>query len=380
MIARLLLLPVFIVFIALLAIASDAFANAKCGGAGQRECTVLEQIPSCDKGLAAARGKCHRCGGAGEVECPFTVQVPSCDRGLAAGGGKCRACGGAGEMECPVSVQVPSCDAGLAAAGGKCGACGGAGAVHCPVTVRKQPCDDGLVADYIQGRCVPADQSRAAMIAAHVEKAESLRPLHDCIATPGRKERFTAALSARSAADAGAVVFECLGADALAGLRAVPQAARPYAPARNAADSSTCSYDGFNTLTVGVAGASVQAPAAGIGGEFGVAINLSPCVDETIRLYTAVDRTSLQLIGGVVPGLGINAGIDVLPVGLSYSTVKPGTTRANGVGAGGKVLLGGTLLFWWDDQSGAHDGFSVAFGVGIGFDFLSQHKSEMVIY
>jgi len=128
---------------------------AHCGHSGQRECNVLEHIPSCGPDLMARDGKCHACGAVGEFECPVTVQVPSCDAGLAAKDGRCHGCGGDGEMECPVTVQIPSCDPGLAAERGTCHACGGDGEKECPVSVQIPSCDPGLAAPIQTGICEP---------------------------------------------------------------------------------------------------------------------------------------------------------------------------------------------------------------------------------
>ena len=131
-----------------------------CGAAGERECPATVQIPSCDSGLMAYEGNCEACGASGERECPITVQVPSCDGGLVASKGKCvKGCGGAGEAECPVTVQVPSCDSGLMAFSGKCEACGAEGERPCPLTVQVSSCDSGLVANVVKGLCVPKGSS-----------------------------------------------------------------------------------------------------------------------------------------------------------------------------------------------------------------------------
>ncbi|TNE90211.1 MAG: hypothetical protein EP330_09130 [Deltaproteobacteria bacterium] len=103
-----------------------------CGGEGQRPCTVLERVPSCDKGLVEdfGKGKCVRpagpapkasCGGEEQRPCRITERVPSCDGGLVEDFARDRCvrtgnlnCGGKDQRPCMVMERVPSCDAGLA--------------------------------------------------------------------------------------------------------------------------------------------------------------------------------------------------------------------------------------------------------------------------
>lgn len=101
----------------------------QCGKEGQRPCTVIERIPSCDRGLVEdfRLKKCVRpassrpaCGGNGQRPCTVTERIPSCDRGLKEDFGlnKCvspasLSCGGRGQRPCLVTERVPSCNRGL---------------------------------------------------------------------------------------------------------------------------------------------------------------------------------------------------------------------------------------------------------------------------
>lgn len=154
-----------------LAVASGpATAASPCGGKGQRACCVLEQVPSCDKGLKES-GTCKKncdcgkgigqsigmcvkdddgpaCGGAGQRACCVTERVPSCDKGLVehAGckGDRCM-CGGMFPMRAAGTCVKPS-------------ECGGKGERPCTLDVQisqgRKSCDKGLAEDFIANRCV----------------------------------------------------------------------------------------------------------------------------------------------------------------------------------------------------------------------------------
>src|SRR5690606_19330183 len=65
-------------------------AYHECGGEGERACTVVECLPSCQPGLNEYGGKCttgscydlHACGGEGQDACNVTQCFPSCRGGL----------------------------------------------------------------------------------------------------------------------------------------------------------------------------------------------------------------------------------------------------------------------------------------------------------
>jgi len=165
-------------------------AYHECGGEGERACTVVECLPSCQPGLNEYGGKCttgscydlHACGGEGQDACNVTQCLPSCRGGLTEYGGKCttgscydlHTCGGEGQGACNLTQCFPSCSGDLKEVSGKCSDCkewtatcsadeeccsGKCYATHfCPfgeVTVGNGVCcrDIGGNTDY--GNCVP---------------------------------------------------------------------------------------------------------------------------------------------------------------------------------------------------------------------------------
>ena len=76
--------------VVLLTTAQAAAAQAaNCGGLNQRACKIWERIPSCNRGLIEARGRCQRaavpgrdCGRESQRPCRVTERIPSCNPGL----------------------------------------------------------------------------------------------------------------------------------------------------------------------------------------------------------------------------------------------------------------------------------------------------------
>ncbi len=140
---------------ALVTAASTTFTSkaraAACGAEGQRACTVLERIPSCDKNLVESAGKCFHppCGREGQSACTVVQRIPSCDNDLVELSGKCwkrGACGAEGQRACAVVERVPSCNANLVEKNGTCfhPDCGRMGQRACTVGERVPSCDSGL--------------------------------------------------------------------------------------------------------------------------------------------------------------------------------------------------------------------------------------------
>jgi len=119
--------PLVIVAAVILGLAvpdSPAQAQAPCGGADQRPCTVFERVPSCDSGMKEdfLKGKCVKmatpCGAVGQRPCLIVERVLSCDPGSYEDIGqnlcvKKTPCGAAGERPCRIDERIPSCDKGL---------------------------------------------------------------------------------------------------------------------------------------------------------------------------------------------------------------------------------------------------------------------------
>lgn len=124
---------------------------AACGAEGQRACTVFERVPSCDKNLVEAAGKCNHppCGRDGQKACTVVQRIPSCDDKLVELAGKCfqrGACGAEGQRACAVVERVPSCNANLVEKSAACfhPDCGRTGQRACTVGERIPSCDAGL--------------------------------------------------------------------------------------------------------------------------------------------------------------------------------------------------------------------------------------------
>jgi hypothetical protein len=180
--SRVLTLCFAVLFAVGLYAAGPSHAAAGCGGKGQRACCVLEQVPSCDKGLKEA-GSCKKncdcgkgpgqsvgmcvkdnddddatpCGAAGQRACCVLERIPSCNKGLVeregCKGGKC-ACGRAAGSPFPVAGR----------SSGTCvkpASCGGLDEKPCAIDVQisagRTSCDEGLAEDFTENRCVKAD-------------------------------------------------------------------------------------------------------------------------------------------------------------------------------------------------------------------------------
>ena len=149
---------VFVVMVALavgILAASATFTSlaraANCGAEGQRACTIVEHIPSCDKNLVEAAGKCNHppCGRDGQKACTVVQRIPSCDVSLVELAGKCfqrGACGAEGQRACAVVERVPSCNANLVEKNATCfhPDCGRQAQRACTVGERIPSCDAGL--------------------------------------------------------------------------------------------------------------------------------------------------------------------------------------------------------------------------------------------
>lgn len=70
-------------------VGGHCFSRGACGAEGQRACTVLERVPSCDPNLKEVSGRCVHppCGRVSERACTLLERIPSCDRGLVEGAG-----------------------------------------------------------------------------------------------------------------------------------------------------------------------------------------------------------------------------------------------------------------------------------------------------
>ncbi len=140
---------------------------ANCGAEGQRACTIVERIPSCDKNLVEAKGKCNHppCGRDAQKACTVIQRIPSCDDNLVELVGTCfqrGVCGAEGQRACAKIVErVPSCNANLVEKNATCfhPDCGRQGQRACTLGERIPSCDAGL--KEIPGAMVTA-RARAA--------------------------------------------------------------------------------------------------------------------------------------------------------------------------------------------------------------------------
>lgn len=272
---------------------------------------------------------------------------------------------------CAITALTTSGDA-LAAA------CGAANQRPCKLWERVPSCNKGLAEDFRRGRCVAArpstvvaassDTTRArAIIDAHAATAGKLRGIAACIAQPARKARFAAAARSRDVAAANRLLGECIGAANLSALRGVPAAARPHMAATA---GRSCGAGGYQMLTIGLIGPSA-AVIVGAGAEAGFAFDISGCGGRSTRFYST---------HGWSVGLAVNAGVDVMPLGLSMSPVVRGKSRSIGWVHAGKLAAGGAIGAWKDADSGKFDGLSFALGVGGGVNLLSTHRTQTSIY
>ena len=255
--------------------------------------------------------------------------------------------------------------------------CGAANQRPCKLWERIPSCNPGLAEDFLRGRCVAAkpvagtpavtDATRARAIAdAHAATAGKLRGVSACIAQSARKARFVAAARSRDGAAADRILGECLDAGALAAIRVVPSAARPYVPAAG----GSCGAGSYQTLTIGLIGPSA-AVIVGASVEAGFAFDISGCGRRPTRFYET---------HGWSVGPAINAGVDLIPLGLSMSPVVQGRSRSLGWVFTGKIVAGAAVGAWKDADSNKFDGISFAAGVGGGADLGSTHRTETNIF
>jgi len=125
--------------------ASGACLRPNCGAEGQRLCSPIQRttfnwiimapvpVPQpCDINLRDVAGVCKQptdCGREGQRECNVLERIPSCDFNLVASVGRCAhppSCGRLGQPPCTVFVRGPglTCDANLVARFGLCAAAG----------------------------------------------------------------------------------------------------------------------------------------------------------------------------------------------------------------------------------------------------------------
>jgi hypothetical protein len=204
----------------MLALGASGAAQAAtgCGGKGQRACCVLEQVPSCDKGLKEA-GTCKKncdcgkglgqsagmcvkdnddddatpCGAAGQRACCVLERIPSCNKGLVeregCKGGKC-ACGRAAGSPLPVAGR----------SSGTCvkpSSCGGLDEKPCAIDVQisagRKSCDEGLAEDFTENRCVKADaafaEAKCRAVVASLKLGKIPDPMQPFVAEAQRRAK-----------------------------------------------------------------------------------------------------------------------------------------------------------------------------------------------
>jgi hypothetical protein len=186
--------PVFI----LLFISQSAYA-LNCGKAGQRPCTVLERIPSCDRGLVEnfAKKRCERkkkktkkvvrCGALNQRPCKVFERVPSCNKGLKEDFRRNRcikprklACGARNQRPCKITERIPSCNKGLKEDFGKnrCVkpgelSCGRRHQRPCTIVERIPSCNRGLVEDLKYRKCLKYSESSGKEMERFVQQVMS---------------------------------------------------------------------------------------------------------------------------------------------------------------------------------------------------------------
>lgn|GEM_PF-993423 len=133
---------VSLTLLATLTLLTSSASARKCGKEGKRPCTVLERVPSCDKGLfenfktkrcerkkkakpiIKAKPKPRRviCGALNQRPCTVLERVPSCNKGLVENFRlkrcvkpvkKALNCGKLNQRPCKVTERIPSCNKGL---------------------------------------------------------------------------------------------------------------------------------------------------------------------------------------------------------------------------------------------------------------------------
>lgn len=392
---------------------------ANCGANDQRPCTIIERIPSCDKGLYEdfGKGKCLRkhvagqtCGRKNQVPCPIWVRVPSCNTGLvenfarglcvqpATGVRPGIDCGRLNQRPCTIVERIPSCNEGLVEdfSVNKCLAkavpgrdCGNVNQRPCKLWERVPSCNANLKEDFARGICVAVDcgkeNGRPCTVVERIPSCDS-GLVEDflkgkCVKSEDAKRQEIA--GRKLAEIAGFVASKLNFAQQVAYDPAVRNALKSNSPesvsraVNISAVGPTQMPDGsiLRTLTIG---ASVDAKvifggSAGAGGTYDIGRRLPPYA------YATADYS-------ITFGFGAEAGVDV---GLWVCQANKIGGDSWGVEFGprdilalAKVLkgvegakisdilkpgfdIGVTLWFGYD---GSLQGFTMTFGVGAGAD------------